>query len=294
MSIFARKPNVSTKLRNKLLVSFCLMSLLPILIGVYIASFFIKFPFAMNTAHLLTISLVTIFSLTLSFSGYWVTRQLVSPILEVADYARQIARGEPAAPKMVKGSEEIEELAKSLKTISENARELLDKVEKLSMKDELTGLYNVHYIHERLNEEIQRAIHFQRPCSFAYFSIGLSDSEGSPLDAAVSEEVLKSIADIFRKRLGEFDRAARISVMEFAVIYPDKNKKKCIQLVEQIRGEILAAYGTLDKGRARVCVSIGISENPIDGVSAEELYKKAELRVESARASGHNGIEASN
>jgi len=270
------------------------MSLLPILVGVYIASFFIKFPFTVNAANLLTISLVTVFSLTLSFLGYLVTRQLVSPIVEVADYARQIARGEPAAPKSVKGSEEIEELAKSLKTISENARELLGKVEKLSMKDKLTGLYNVTYLHERLNEEIQRAIYFQRPCSFAYFGIGLPDSRGSPLGASASEEVLKVIADVFRKHLGEFDRAARITASEFAVIYPDKNKKKCIQLAEQIRGEILEACGTLDKGRAGFCVSIGISENPIDGVSAEELYKKAELRVGLARARGRNVIEASN
>ena len=50
------------------------------------------------------------------------------------------------------GTDELEELSRSLRVISKNAKELLDKVEKLSPRDKLTGLYNVSYIRERLDD----------------------------------------------------------------------------------------------------------------------------------------------
>jgi nitrate/nitrite-specific signal transduction histidine kinase len=45
------------------------------------------------------------------------------------------------------------------------------RIEKLEIKDILTGLYNQAFIMGRLQEEIQRAIIYQRPCSFIIFDI---------------------------------------------------------------------------------------------------------------------------
>ena len=296
MSQFNKMTVMPTKLRYKLMVSFCLMSLLPILAGAYIASVFVKFPFVMSRENLTTITLVFLSSLVISFFGYLITRQIFNPIADIAATAENIARGKLVEDDTTnaRGSDEIEELSQSLRTISKNARELLDKVERLSLRDKLTGLYNASYIRERLNEEIQRAAHYQRPCSFALFNIDQFNRYVSNHGLEISDGALKFVAQILEKHLSEFDRAARVNKDEFAIIFPDKNKKKAIQIAETISKEIAGfSFSGRNLSEAnRLTVSVGVSENPIDGASADQLYVKAQDRLRAAKQKGPNHIEA--
>lgn len=284
-----------TKLRYRLGVAFCLMSILPLLAGIYVASLFIKFPFVVNPANLVSISLVLLISVGLSFLGYRITRQLAIPIVQAAEAAHEIAAGKLDQTTDLKGSDELEELSRSLHTISQNAKELLNRVEKLSLKDKLTGLYNAAYIRERLSEEIFRAVHYQQACSFVYFLVDDFDGYAARCGEAASLEALKSVAGIFNRYLAEFDRAARITKNEFVMILPDKNKKKAIELARHIQREVASFPFAKGQGRGydRLTVSVGISENPIDGVSADDLYRKAYERVKAATRKGNNLMETS-
>jgi diguanylate cyclase (GGDEF)-like protein len=199
------------------------------------------------------------------------------PLVQVKEAAENIAAGRlEDEPQVVGATDEIQDLTQSLKKISRNAKELLEKVEKLSLKDKLTGLYNATYIRERLDEEIQRAIYYQRPCSFAYIMIKNYDEITAKSGEEASEGTLKMMAGVLNGQMSEFDRAARIGRGEFAIIFPDKNKKKCIELMEKIRQE----------SPKDLSVCIGISENPIDGVDADSLYVKAQDRMKVAHRSG--------
>lgn len=281
-----------TKLRYKLLTSFCLMSLLPTLAGVYIASLFIKFPFEVTSENMITISLVILFSLALSYSGFLIAKQIVHPIADVSQAAYNIAQGKlDESPVEFKGADELEELTHSLRTISSNARELLDKVDKLTLKDKLTGLYNATYIRERLSEEIQRAIHYQRSCSFVYFMIDDFDQFALVNSAEAVESVLKALANILNTELSEFDRAARIQKGEFGIIFFDKNKKKAIESTQHILYSI-GKSSFAKFGGGTLTVSIGLSENPLDGVTAHELYTKAQARAKISGQKGKNQVEA--
>jgi len=170
----------------------------------------------------------------------------------------------------------------------------MDKVDRLSLKDALTGFYNATYIRERLKEEIQRAVHYQRPCSFVYLNVDGFNDYAAQHGVEASEEALKSVAKIIERHLSEFDRPARIRKDEFVIIFPDKNKKKIMEIAEGISREI-AAFSFGAKGgtaNQRLTVCAGISENPMDGVSVDELFVKARDRMRSAKSKGHNIIEA--
>lgn len=66
-------------------------------------------------------------------------------------------------------------LAKQIAIAVENDI-LMHRLEKLEIKDTLTGLYNKVFIHNRLQEEIKRAIIFQRPCSFVVLILTTSSN----------------------------------------------------------------------------------------------------------------------
>ncbi len=176
-------------------------------------------------------------------------------------------------------SEEIKDLQQSLKQIARHAKELSEKLDRLSFRDKLTGLYSLTYIRERLDEEISRAFHYQRPCAFAYVTVSNFESVARQYGEENMSRLSKGIADVFNRHIGQFDRAACVGRGEFMIIFPDKNKKKCIEVIERIGADIL--HDLKD-----VVLSVGISENPIDGVEADSLYVKAQDRMKIARTGG--------
>jgi diguanylate cyclase (GGDEF)-like protein len=153
--------------------------------------------------------------------------------------------------------------------------DMLEKKNKeLSIKDELTGLFNKRYVLIRLEEEIKRAIFNQRPCSFVVFRLDNFKSFHDANGTQASEEAIKRIAKVIRDNNTPIGRAARIGEGEFAMLLPEKNKKEASGIAEDVRKKIENA-NVLKEGRASFTAKAGVSENPIDGTTSEELLKKA-------------------
>ena len=184
--------------------------------------------------------------------------------------------------------ETIKIFTKQLSIAIEN--DLLSKrAKELEMKDELTQLYNEKFTRERLDEEIKRAIHYQRPCSLILVDIDHFQTVETPFQT----DLLKQIAKEMRGHLTEADRAARLDRDLFAMIVPERNKREATQLAETFRRRVEEVYGS-GKGfhGRKMTVSAGVSENPIDGSTAEELIRKAKDTLASAKALGRNRVAA--
>ena len=272
-----------TKLKYRLAVAFCLMSLLPIMAGIYVASLFIQFPFVTSAKTLLVASLVSVVSIVLSFLGYTIMRQLMMPIVNMSEKAQKIAAGSMDIEAVKSDVDELQDLSKSLRLISKNARDLIEKVEMLSLRDKLTGLYNMAYMRERLNEEIIRAIHSHRCCSFVYLILDGFGAFEAKYGVQTANDVQLSVANILKTDLSEFDRAARVTQGEFALIFPDTNKKRVIEIVESAGRKTAGILSSSDP-QIHLKLAAGISENPLDGVTADELFVKAQTRMKTASA----------
>lgn len=167
----------------------------------------------------------------------------------------------------------------------------IKKTEEFSIKDDLTDLYNKNYILSRLDEEIRRSIFYQRPCSFLVFNIdnfkALRDAQGE----LVAEEVIKKLAKIMKDNTTPVGKAARIGGDEFAMLLPEKNKRQAAEIAEELRKKIESTNFSRD-GKLMITVSGGVSENPIDGSTQDELFKKAMEAVRSAKTLGKNRVVA--
>ena len=152
---------------------------------------------------------------------------------------------------------------------------LTNRLQKLEIKDTLTGLYNKIFIVSRLDEEIKRAMIYQRPCAFLLFSIDNFNEYLSSLGQLASEGILKKVSKILEKNCREIDRVARYGDSDFAIILPEKNKKQSVVLAEDIR-EKIDEFFSQEKEKTKLAISGAVSENPIDGACAKDLIKKAE------------------
>lgn len=167
---------------------------------------------------------------------------------------------------------------------------LTHRVEKLEIKDILTGLYNRNFITNRLQEEIKRAITYQRPCAFVNFDIDDFKTYREKFGLIGAEAALRKIAGLLTESITEVDRVGRTDDDGFSLILPEKNKRQGRDVAEEIRKKIQLAFSGDQDASKHLTISAGVSENPLDGVKAEQLIDKAKELLESAKASGKNRV----
>ena len=167
---------------------------------------------------------------------------------------------------------------------------LIKKSQELAILDELTGLYNQKYIYARLDEEIKRALMYQRPCGYLLIDIDEFKAIHEKLGEKRSEDLLKATAEILRSSVTEVDKVARLEVDMFAIVLPEKNKKQSANIAESVRKNIEDRLSRALKISEKISVGVGVSENPIDGSSADDLMQKAEAMLRSAKSLGKNRV----
>lgn len=180
-------------------------------------------------------------------------------------------------------------LAKQIAIAVENDI-LMHRLEKLEIKDTLTGLYNKVFIHNRLQEEIKRAIIFQRPCSFVVLDIDNFKQYNQNFGSLQTEGALKKIAALIKDSVSDVDHVGRTGDDEFSILLPEKNKRKALEIAEDVRKKIQFGFSEEQDPGKRITLSGGISENPLDGVDAESLISYAKELLKLAKSQGRNCV----
>lgn len=166
---------------------------------------------------------------------------------------------------------------------------LAHRVEKLEIKDALTGLYNAMFIRNRLREEIKRAIAYQRPCAFILLAIDNFQDFQLKFGALQTELVLKKITSLIRNSVSEIETIARFEDDKFSIVLPEKNKRQALEIAENIRRKVEFSFSEEQNVFKRLTLSGSVSENPLDGIESEELINKAQSLLNANR-----GMRANN
>ena len=171
---------------------------------------------------------------------------------------------------------------------------LLRRAEELKLVDDLTGLYNAMYMKGRLEEEVQRAIRYNRSCALVLVNLDAFRRIQEVHGTLLGERVLRQVADFLKTQVTDVDRIGRIGTDEFALILPERNKREAIDLAESIRAGIERRVFKDGNSQThlRVTLSAGVSENPLDGSSGQGLLEKAAHAVAQAKREGKNRVVA--
>ena len=70
---------------------------------------------------------------------------------------------------------------------------------------------------------------------------------------------------------------------------PEANKKELVKIAEKMRKSIEVLELSQEKGD-RLTVSCGISENPLDGATSQEIMEKAKGYCDKAKEKGKNTV----
>lgn len=133
-------------------------------------------------------------------------------------------------------------LVKVLSVLYENEQrhtnELLSKLEDLSIKDPLTGVYNRRFLLKYLESGISLNLQNNTPVSIIIFDLDrfkrLNDNYGH----LVGDDVLRNLCTIFEQNCRNYDIVARYGGEEFMIVLPGAGEETAYRRAEQIRKRV--------------------------------------------------------
>ncbi len=153
--------------------------------------------------------------------------------------------------------------------------------------DELTGLYNHRYFHERLDEEISRCSRFGDIFSLLFLDMDLFKTYNDVYGHLAGDDILRNIGQYISGAIRSIDMAFRYGGDEFTVILPQASLDDAYNVAERIRKRI---EGELDSKAVALTCSMGVASWPTDGVMREELFQAADAALYHSKQAGRNRI----
>ena len=160
-----------------------------------------------------------------------------------------------------------------------------ERITHLAHYDALTDLPNRTLFRERLKKELNEIAPGQQ-LAVLYIDIDEFKSVNDSLGHMIGDELLKSVANSFRRCIGGADFVARLGGDEFAIVMTAvKTEADVTDLVERALEAIRAPYQCLGH-QVATDASIGIALAPQHGADLDQILKNADMAMYAAKAAG--------
>jgi diguanylate cyclase (GGDEF)-like protein len=161
-------------------------------------------------------------------------------------------------------------------------------LERRSLTDGLTSLWNRAAFERRLGEEIARVRRSGEPLGLLFIDADAFKAYNDTYGHPAGDQALVRIANLIRVNKRQNDFECRYGGEEFAVLLPNTDKDGCMKTAERIRDAIESAAWPLRK----MTVSIGVAS--LDGrtTDGESLVSTADACLYEAKKRGRNCVVA--
>jgi diguanylate cyclase (GGDEF)-like protein len=112
------------------------------------------------------------------------------------------------------------------------------RFERLSVHDELTGLYNFRFLHTRLNEEFKRAERYHEPFACVLVDVDQLRAVNDLGGRAAGDAVIRRVSEGIKKCVREVDVVARYGGEEFLLVLPSTHFAGSVVVAERIWREV--------------------------------------------------------
>ncbi|BAE50749.1 Response regulator [Paramagnetospirillum magneticum AMB-1] len=161
------------------------------------------------------------------------------------------------------------------------------ELEKASITDALTGLFNRRRLDESFAHELDRAQRYAEPVSLIISDVDHFKSVNDIHGHHVGDEVLQAMAGLLRHGVRALDVVGRWGGEEFLIICPNTDLDGATALAEKLRAAIASAQFP---GIGTSSASFGVAQYQ-DGESFKDTVARADTALYRAKVNGRNRIE---
>jgi len=235
-----------------------------------------------------TVLLLSLLNLGVGLLAFMVGLFVTRPLERLTEAAARVASGDLSVELPAGGSGEVGYLTRAFNTLVSRLREKESQgeLEKLSLTDSLTGLYNRRHLMGTLASEVQRSRRLRRAFSVLLADVDRFKQYNDTHGHLAGDAALVKIAEVFRKTTRQVDCVARYGGEEFVVMLLEANMATATLVAERIRARVAEQ----DLGEGSLTLSIGVAEYPDGGDTPEELIATADGAMYKAKSGGRNRV----
>ena len=223
----------------------------------------------------------------------WLARSVLIPLREFEKGMAHFARDDLSYRFTLDKEDEIGRLAREFNSMAERLTEHRSKLEELSVRDGLTGLYNRREFDKRLQEEMQRSRRYNHPFCLILIDVDRFKDVNDRYGHQAGDEVLIAVGDLVQLNVRPVDVVCRYGGEELAVILSETNEKGALIVAERIRRTVAESLTATPQGDTiQVTVSVGLAAFPRDGDTPVQIIKAADEALYAAKQEGRNLVRS--
>ncbi len=165
-------------------------------------------------------------------------------------------------------------------------KKMEDELKKLSITDQLTGIYNRLKFAKSLTDEISRWKRYDSGLSLIMFDIDHFKNVNDSFGHDIGDEVLIKMTNLIKEYIRDSDVFSRWGGEEFMILLPHTKIKDASNLSERIRKKIENKYF---RGPNTITCSFGVTEFTIDDTE-ESFTKRVDEALYESKHSGRNQV----
>jgi len=218
--------------------------------------------------------------------AYFLGLLIVRPLNRLTRGAALVAAGDLDVDLPVTGGGEVGYLTEVFNNMVARLRESRKELERLSVTDALTKLYNRRYLHQTLTEELQRCVRHKRALAVVMVDVDHFKRFNDTYGHLAGDSVLARVAAILQEATRDVDCAARYGGEEFVLLLTETGLDGAIEVTERIRARLAKE----DFQGGKVTLSIGVAEFPTHGDTPEGLIGSADAALYKAKQDGRDRV----
>ncbi|RUO18349.1 sensor domain-containing diguanylate cyclase [Aliidiomarina haloalkalitolerans] len=164
------------------------------------------------------------------------------------------------------------------------------QLERMSMTDSLTGIYNRRFFVEQLESSFSDWQRRKNACCLAIFDIDYFKQVNDTYGHAAGDSVLVRLSERVKKRIRKADIFARLGGEEFGLILPHTELQQAQTLLEEIRNLVATQAFTFNQESFQVTISVGVTEIGSQDSDYDELLIRADGLLYEAKNAGRNRV----
>jgi diguanylate cyclase (GGDEF)-like protein len=169
---------------------------------------------------------------------------------------------------------------------------LFDRVQELTVTDDLTHLYNSRYLHQFLEVEVERARRFKANLSMIFLDLDYFKDINDKHGHICGSKLLAEIAHLIRGTVRSVDVACRYGGDEFVVVMPETSKKNARIVAEKLRDAFKNnSFLKEENIFCTMTASFGVAAYPEDAKDKLELIHLADQAMYKVKNRSRDGVE---
>ncbi|MGH8399039.1 MAG: sensor domain-containing diguanylate cyclase [Gammaproteobacteria bacterium] len=173
--------------------------------------------------------------------------------------------------------------------INQENQKLLIKLQRQTLEDGLTGLYNRRHLYDRLGHEMSRAQRYKRELTLVMADIDHFKIVNDRFSHMIGDAVLRTVANILRAQCRSIDIIARYGGEEFLLCFPETSLANAVSVCEKIRQQVEANQWDKIQPELAVTISFGAAAAAPD-YEVDKVIAVADEKLYEAKHSGRNRV----